>query len=249
MNYFDKLNFKLETKYIANIDKESFQLQMDKSDGSESLALKDDLLKKELGLNRLVINQQCIYLSVSGKIVATERHLGLISLKNIYEVFKNIEKTGYISFTEGVDLLDEAVLLACDATFDSFVDSTAQAIEQIKLLSKEKSDKIRMTKYRTGLVFRPYVKSDKTSFCCYDKYREICHSARFKGCEYMDRIETEYLEGLKNKCLRLELRLNTFKSIRQAFCIEQKGEIKLKEILKSKINVVDRYLKMLTGVN
>lgn len=247
MNWFDKLNFKMPIKYLCDIDTASFILQGDKFGGGESLTLRPELLDKVLGLNRLVINKQEVYLSVSGKILSSKGTLGLISMKNIYEVFENIEKTEYLKFTEGVDLLDEAVLLACDSSVDLRVDNVSQSIEQIKLLAKDKSDKIRIHKYRTGLVFSPYAKSDKTSFCCYDKYREICHSSRFKGSEYIDRIGREYLEEIRNRNLRLELRLSTFKTIREAFNIERKGYIKLKWVLKANTNPVSKYLKMLTS--
>ena len=84
---------------------------------------------------------------------------------------------------------------------------------------------------KKSLLLKPITKTSRASLCVYSKYSELI-AHRHKESEYFKQFSPQFLETCKN-LLRFERRLTSFRALREAFHIERKGPIFVKDLLSS----------------
>lgn len=228
----DKLNF-IVSKDYAKINK-SYFMETKGLDNNLTYTLDKNIIKQNIGINKIVAKDSNIIISVSGKVLANKNDLGLINKNNYNEIFNKLNESDLVTIYDDISSKDIQVL-ACDVTKDIFVKDIKKSLFGISKCLELVSNKYFIQRHKNlSLFIKPYSKSRKDELCIYRKYDELI---KHNNTEYLDIIGYDYLENCKN-LLRIERRLSSFKDIRNAFKINHTGNIYLDDILESKANPI-----------
>jgi hypothetical protein len=188
---------------------------------SDDDILKDD--KKIVGLKTIEIKKlhKVIHIETSGKILKKKYYEGL-TINTIDEYFDLINATNLIVIDKKA--IDYAKVLRCDVVNNLKVSNNINKyLNSLSLCAFNHNYLV--SNYAGGVVFTKQVKSYKRRMIFYDKYKEIK-----KDKEVSKLLRLKDIEIFKN-VLRCEQNLTSFKTIRQAFKVD---DIKLIDILQSK---------------
>ena len=213
-----------------------------------------ELYKKILGINNVYIQNDKLVIDITGKIKADYGILGLISIDNINECLKKLQKLSL--FTFDIDkFLKYAGCYIADVTLDILCKDSkkvSRIITAMSSFSPITSDRCVCRKFkRHGLHIKN--KSDQTGHSCvaYSKGEDISNSIeRYDKPVRYTEIIGDKGEVLAKITLRLECHIYKMADLRRLLNIpaKEKGFVPLKAVLMSKEPVI---LKMLNemGIN
>lgn len=228
----DKLNF-IVSQDCAEINK-SYYMETKDLNNNLTYTLDKNIIKQNIGINKIVARDCNIVISVSGKILANKNELGLIGKNNWNEIFNRLNQSDLVTIDNNITNKDIQVL-ACDVTKDILVKDIKKSLFGISKCLDVVSNKYFIQRHKDlSLFIKPYTKSRKDALCIYRKYDEL---VKHDNTKYLDIIGYDYLENCKN-LLRIERRLSSFKDIRNAFKINHAGSIYLDDILESNANPI-----------
>ena len=204
-----------------------------------------------MGIQGYINPNNCLILTLSGKITSNQYSLGGITKENYYQIPEILFSKFGLLIDKNV-LLNKVKVLAVDVKKDIFLENPPHLYisalnEAIKPYTRKVQTLIfeKDLGYEDSILVKPTTKTTKQSLSIYSKYKEI-FIRRHSQLEYFEQFSEDFLESCKN-ILRIESRLNSFKEIRSAFHIERKGEVYLRDILFSDVNVLYEYLHKLSG--
>lgn len=196
--------------------------------------------KLPLGLNAFYIKDDRLIMDITGKFMASTGNLGLINIHNIIGCLNKIMELNYVRFniTQAIEI---ATVRLCDVTLDVKTMKQGDYIRAISSIYPFYSANNTIKKYgNTSILIKSKADKVKKSFIIYNKGKEVRYE-RGKYLAYWDIIGDEGLEVADNT-LRIEAHLYTFDSMRKYLQLPD-GEIKLKDLLKSKAPVMLNILK------
>ena len=203
-----------------------------------------------LGIEAFKQATNATVLNLSGKIVSSSNSCGGITPNNYKNVLQKLEQEGILIKEQ--DFLSNVKVLAVDVTKDIIVqDEPKFYISALREALCPYTRKIQILIYekdlgaKESLLIKPITKTSRSSLCIYSKYSELI-AHRHKEPAYFEQFSPQFLETCKN-LLRFELRLTSFRALREAFHIERKGTIFVKDLLFSECNVIYEYMNNLTG--
>ncbi len=192
-----------------------------------------------VGIINIYIKSDILVIWVSGKIMANEGDLGLITLENIRECLNRIINLHLFSFDID-EFIEVAGCYIVDNTIDLLFESELQAKRMLNaissflpLMSKEYYSR----KYkRNGLLISKRAIKAGYSLAIYCKGEELRHSIikQNRATLYTDRIGI-IGEDIARRTLRLELHMKKFEVMRELLDIprQERGLVLLRDVLDS----------------
>ena len=198
-----------------------------------------DIYIKNLGIVNIYIKDDILVIWVTGKIMAEEGALGLITRDNIRECLHRIINLHLFSFDIEA-FIEVAGCYIVDNTIDLLFDSELQTTRMINAISSFlpiMSKEYYSQKYkRNGLLIRKRAAKAGYSLAIYCKGEELRHSLKTqnRATLYTNRIG-ETGQDIANRTLRLELHMKKFAVIREFLAIpnQERLFVPLRDILDS----------------
>ena len=201
-----------------------------------------------VGVINIYIKSDILVIWVSGKIMANEGDLGLITRENIHDCLSRIINLHLFSFDID-EFIEVAGCYIVDNTIDLLFDKELQTKRMIDaigsflpIMSKEYYSR----KYkRNGLLISKRIPKTGFSLAIYCKGEELRHSLKVqnRATLYTDRIG-QIGEDIARRTLRLELHMKKFEVMRDFLDIPKKERelISLRDVLDSTATPILRIL-------
>lgn len=204
-----------------------------------------DRFRNRMGLNHMYVYNSELIMIITGKIVASNGVLGLISWDSIFQALDVIKSTGLLDFDSDA-FIDIAEVLAVHVTTDMKVGWVHSYVKAFSSYLPLRTDSYNVLKYQTGYeIFQTGRKSSSRpqyELCIYNK-GALVKSKKQRLYQY--RIGKEGVE-LAEHTLRLELRLLNYAGIRKFLAPEKKnGTITLRQLLDCKRKPILEMLRLL----
>lgn len=196
--------------------------------------------KLPLGLNAFYIKDDLLIMDITGKFMASNGFLGLISVNNIAQCLRKIRDLHHVYF-DVAKAIEIITVRLCDVTLDIKTHKQGDYVRAVSSIYPFYSANNTIKKYgNTSILIKSKADKVKKSFIIYNKGKEVRYE-RGKYLEYWMEIGNDGLLVADNT-LRLEAHLFTFDSMRKYLQLPD-GEIKLTDLLKSKAPVMLNILK------
>lgn len=226
---FDRLKLVADLNSIVLTDEQPFEktlkddvlMSMKFYRKSPNLMIKIDYTKKE------------VVIEFSGKILG-DRYPELISINNIGQCFRNIEKLGVCKFD--MDLIMKAEVVSCDVTKDIPCGDIHKIQTYIKSHISNYNKYLCRALKNGNLILEKNVttKKMKKRMTVYDKGKEM------NLADNLNFVQENALQGVFDGKCRFEVNLNSKEQIRQALGI---GSNSLKDVLSSTENPIADFLE------
>ena len=201
-----------------------------------------------IGIINIYIKSDILVIWISGKIMANEGDLGLITRENIRECLNRIINLHLFSFDID-EFIEVAGCYIIDNTLDLLFDSELQAKRMLNAISSFlplMSKEYYSLKYkRNGLLISKRAVKAGYSLAIYCKGEELRHSLKVqnRATLYTDRIG-QTGEDIARRTLRLELHMKKFEAMRDFLDIPKRERelVSLRDVLDSTATPILRIL-------
>lgn len=241
-------NINLENSTNLEVDKLELSIPL------EQCRLPKDIQKTSgIGFN-LWVNENSLYLSISGKMFFTPNSLGEITIHNYEEICPRIKKLTGVNINQDF-LINSSPVYKLHIKKDMIAeDPPEEYISELRELFKRNTDKYDVYKYADltypngltvipkdcGLVLNPKtLKNDR--FSIYKKGAELKKS---KNKEYRENLDYRFIQET-DKILRFEYQMRKFEDMRKALNLPDGFTPTIKDIFNSDSNPVLDYFNML----